>query len=230
MECRICPSRHKGLFQSLEPDLLKTVDRVKTDSRYRKGQIVFNEGNPVFGLYCIKEGRAKIYKTTADGKRQILRIAAAGETLGLRSLLAEQPYSTTAEALEETVLCFIDRRTLFPLISEARDMTWRILRDLAHELIDSEKRTTEMARSSVRERAAGVLLLLKEKYGHPSEEGIDLNIALSREDLADLAGTSTESLVRTLTDFRGEGLVSSRGKQITLLDTPGLARLAGVED
>ena len=60
MECRICPSRHKGLFQSLELDLLKTVDRVKTDSRYKKGQIVFNEGNPVFGLYCVKRGKLRL--------------------------------------------------------------------------------------------------------------------------------------------------------------------------
>ncbi|MDP6457174.1 MAG: Crp/Fnr family transcriptional regulator [Candidatus Marinimicrobia bacterium] len=210
--------------------MLKTVDRVKTDSRYKKGQIVFNEGNPVFGLYCVKEGKAKVYQMTPDGKRQILRIAGSGNTLGLRSLLAEQPYSTTAEVLEDSTLCFIDRRTLYSLISDVGDMTWKILRDLSRELIESEKRTTEMARFSVRERTAGMLLLLKEKFGRARGGGIELNILLSRQDLADLAGTSTESLVRTLTDFKNEGFVFSQGKKIVLLDAPGLARLAGVED
>ncbi len=229
-QCEICPSRHLSLFRDLKPHLVEMLDRSKRASFYRRGQIIFHEDNPVFGLYCINSGKVKVYKTTPAGNVQILRIANPGETLGSRSLFANESYSTTAEVVEDAVLCFIDRKTFFPLISESNDMSWLIIQSLAQELIRSESQTTEMAYSSVRERIAAMLLLLKEKHGKSHDEGILLDICLSREELANLVGTSTETAVRILSEFRKEGLIETKEKRLVILTPGNLAQIAGFQD
>ena len=230
LNCLICPVRHLSAFQSLEPEIVALVNAQKRSTFYRKGQVVFYEGNPSYGLFCINSGKVKLYKTTPAGKRLTLRIANPGEQLGYLSLLAGQPYSATGEVLEDANICFIDRRTIYPLLSEKKDASWAILQILAKELILAQDRATDIAHRPVRERMAGLLLLLKQKYGQEDAEGIRLEISLPREDLADLIGTTTETAVRVLSDFRQEHLIKDKNHHIVLLTPKKLAEAAGFLD
>ena len=230
LDCTICPVRHLSTFKSLEPELVDLVNDQKRSNLYRKGQIVFYEGNPSYGLFCLNSGRVKLFKMTTEGKRLTLRIAEPGDQLGHLSLLSGQPYSASAEALEDSVICFIDRKIIFPILSEQKDVSWAILQNLAKEMIVAQNRAIDIAHRSVRERMAGLLLLLNEKYGHEHEEGILLDLKLSRSDLADLIGISEETSVRVLTDFREELLIRDQNRQILLLAQEKLSDIAGFLD
>ena len=230
VECRICPDRHRSAFRSLEPELVELIDDSKRSNLYRKGQVIFYEGNPAYGLFCINSGKVKLYKTTPDGKRLILRIANPGDQLGYLALFTEQPYSATGETLEDSVICFVDRRTLYPLMSKYKDVTWAIIHGLAEELSLTRDRAMDIAHRSVRERMAGLLLLLKARYGQENDEGTLLNISLSRQDLAELIGTTKETAVRVLSDFRQEHLIKDRNRRLLLLSPKKLAEAAGFLD
>ncbi|MBT3590040.1 MAG: Crp/Fnr family transcriptional regulator [Candidatus Marinimicrobia bacterium] len=230
VSCKLCPSRHISIFQELEPNSVEKLDRSKTVHFYKKGQIIFLEGHPAYGLYCISQGKVKIYCTTPDGKRHILRIADKGDPVGHLAVFSDQSYAATAEALEDTTICFIDRNLIFPALSNERDISWEIVRKLSRDLIFAHQETTRMAHHSVTERVAGLLLLLKEKYGKSLANEIWIDIQLSRDDLADLAGTSVETLVRTLTSFRDDGLIKTQKRQTIILDAARLSEIAGLTD
>lgn len=228
--CIVCPARHLGVFQSLEPELARLLNSSKRTFNFNKGQVIFYEDHPVFGIYCVNSGKIKIYRTTSDGKRKILRISGPGELIGHWSLFADKSYSCTAEAMEEATVCFIDRQVLYSLISESKDVSWQIIKQLARELVRTDEHITDIAHLSVRERLAGMLLFLKDRYGEDNDEGVTLNLPLSREDLADLIGTSTETAVRNLSELREEGIIKSDKRQIVILSAERLSRIAGPRD
>ncbi|MFQ6607813.1 MAG: Crp/Fnr family transcriptional regulator [Fidelibacterota bacterium] len=218
------------MFKACEPELTLRLSSTKRVFNFNKGQVIFYEGHPVFGLYCVNAGKIKIYRTTADGKRKIMRIAGPGELIGHWSLFADESYSCTAEALEEVMVCFIDRRGFYPLISDSKEVTWQIIRNLAQELVHADKHTTEIAHLSVRERLAGMLLLLKERYSENFGAAIKINLPLTREDLADLIGSSTETTVRILSEFREEEIIRTEQRYIVILSSERLSKIAGFRD
>src|SRR3989338_9543222 len=109
LDCQHCSSRLLGVLCNLDDKGLDECDQHKTTNTYKKGQVVFYEGNQAYGLYCVFSGRMKLYKTGVDGKQQIMRIAGPGDLLGYRSLFADEPYHATAEALEDATICCIDK-------------------------------------------------------------------------------------------------------------------------
>ncbi len=228
--CEGCPVRERTAFAGLDQDLLELIDSVKKTRKYKRGQVIFYEDNPTFGLYCIHAGKVKLYKTTADGKRLTLRLADPGDQLGHLAIFTEQPYSATGEALEDSTVCFVDRKALPTLMAQSREVTWSIIHGLARGLSITRNRATDMAHRSVRERVAGMLLQLKAKYGHKDGDAVRLDIALTREDLAELIGTTKETLVRVLSDFRQEQIVADKGGKLMLLSPKKLAKIAGYLD
>ena len=231
IECQGCPVRALTSFRSPGPELLTSIDNAKRTNHYKKGQVVFYEGDPAFGLHCINSGKVKLYKSTSEGKRLILRIANPGDQLGHLALFTDQPYSATGEALEDSVICFVDRQVLPNLMSRDSDVTWAIIHGLAAELALTRDRATVIAHSSVRERMAGLLLQLRTSYGQDDADGgVRLDIALSREDLAEMVGTTKESAVRVLSDFRQEKLIKESRRNIVLLSPHRLAEVAGFID
>jgi len=227
VDCLICPARILSVFQTLEPELIERISQTRTTNLYKKGQIIFYEGNPAFGMFCIETGKVKLYTTTPEGKRLIVRISGPGDQLGYLSMFGNQSYSATAEVIEDAMICFIDRSTLFPLISKSNTLSLNYIKTLANELFHVQARATDIAHSSVRERIAGLLIFLKEKYGKNTRDGILLNLPLSRSDLAELAGTTKETAIRTLSDFRREKLIKDQGENIVLLSPSRLASIAG---
>lgn len=227
--CKTCSSKFLGVFCDLEGEPLEEFNRHKTVNKYKKAQIIFYEGNQAFGLYCIYSGRIKLYKTGIAGRQQIVRIAGPGDILGYRSLFADEPYHATAEALEDAEICCIDKNAFFPVLAKNPPLALNILRKLSKELRVAEDLATNIAQKSVRERMAELLLMLKETYGKPSKKGTKIDLQLSREEMAEMIGITQETAIRLLSEFKKDGFIDVREREITILDPHALLETAHLE-
>lgn len=224
--CQICTSREKSVFCDLSKDHLMELDEAKTTNGYRPRQTIFYEGNQPYGLYCIASGKVKIFKMDPQGHQQIVRLAGSGDILGYRCLLAQEPYSATAETLEETQICFINKKTFFHVLETHPATALQVFSVLARELGKSEAKLVDLVHKNVRERLAGLLLVFHGKYGTKTKEGSQLGISLSREEMAELIGTTPESVIRMMTEFKQERLIAVEGRKITLLNIKKLSEEA----
>ncbi len=229
IECESCSSRAGGLFCHLHSGDFEEIDAHKTVNNYKKGQIIFYEANQAYGLYCINAGRVKLYKTSASGRQQIVRIAGPGDLLGYRCLVAEECYHATAEAIEDCRICCIDTKTFFETLSQNPELNRGMLIKLARELGKAEDLATSLAHHSVRERMAELLLLLKRSYGKQKENGTLIDLQLSREEMAEMIGATQETAIRLLSEFRKDGLIAVKDRDITILDADALIETAQLE-
>ncbi|OGW84377.1 MAG: hypothetical protein A3C35_07120 [Omnitrophica bacterium RIFCSPHIGHO2_02_FULL_46_11] len=214
--CRLCHSFEAGIFSNLSEKSLKFLEQCKTSNHYKRKQIIFYEGNPVVGLYCIQSGKVKLYKTSDDGKQQILKIAQGGDILGHSSLFTDTPHIATAEVIEESDICFLDKNRFLSVLQANPSIALRLLGQLSRELNRSEEQVLDFAYKSVRVRFVEFLLALKQNFGVYEQGAYRLQIALSREELAQAIGTTVETVVRLLSEFRAEGLVEVEKKSISI--------------
>ena len=228
--CQMCQSRGQNIFCDLGEDHLKELDAAKTTNRYKRHQIIFYEGNPPYGLYCISSGKVKIYKTDTEGHQQIVRLANTGDVIGYRSLLAGGNYEATAEILEDAEICFIDKKTFLHLLETHPSTATHVMTVLAKDLQKAEKQIIDIAHKNIRERFAELLLVFQAKFGRKTAKGIQLEISLTREELAEMIGTTQESVTRLITEFKQDGLIIAEGRNITLLDIRKLATTANVPE
>jgi len=196
---------------------------------FRKGQVIFGEGAHPLGLYCVNNGKIKLSHRGEDGKEQIVRLSKEGDVLGYRALLTNDTYNATAVALDDTEICFIPRDTFFNVLKNNPDLSFEIIKMLSTELRKAEDRITDLAQKPVRERMAEGLLFLKETYGYEAD-GSTINLVLSREDIANLVGTATETAIRLLSEFKNDKIVEFVGKKIRILDAERLVRTAHLYD
>lgn len=181
------------------------------------------------GLYCINSGKVKLSQSGADGKDQIIRLAKDGDVLGYRALLSGDRYSNSATALDDSNICFIPKEVFFKLIEKNASLSLQVMRMLSENLKNAQQRITDMAQKPVRERLAEALLFLKETYGF-EDDGVTLNVPVSREDLANMAGTATETTIRLLSDYKQEGMLELPGRKIKITNLPKLVKVANIHD
>ena len=224
--CANCPSCSDSLFKHLDPTALDHISESKTCIKYKKGQTIFYEGTRPLGIFCLKSGNVKVHKMTSHGKDQIIYLANAGSLLGYRALLGEEFYSSSATVIQEAQICFIPKEQFLQALKENPVFSQQITKAVCRELGVAQEKLTDLAQKSVRERLAGNLLMLKETYGVEGGESTLIDIALSREDLANIVGTATETIIRLLSDFKSSGLISLEGKKIKILDPKALAKEA----
>jgi CRP-like cAMP-binding protein len=220
--CTFCRSHHRSLFAALDPEDLGRIDKGKTCTRYRKGQVLFHEGTRPMGVFCVSSGRIKVYRVGVDGKEQITRISAAGDLLGYKALISEHHYEQSAEALDDCVVCFVAREDFLSLLRPDSTFYMDLLKTICNENAEMASKMTQMAQQSVRQRLAISLLMLKETYGIEQNTEGNIEINLTREDLANIVGTATESLIRLLNEFKKESLIETQGRKIRVLDSEGL--------
>lgn len=213
-------------FQSLTGEELKNLNFEKTCTNYKKGSIIYKEGNRLTGFYCLIQGIVKIYKTGLDGKEQIIRFAKKGDIIAYRSLLSQESACTTAKTIEDSILCHIPYSTLLNLIQNNSKFSLAMLRIVCAELKKANEYITDIAQKSVRERLAEILLLLKDNFSLDSDK--TLQISLTREELANTVGTATESIIRLLSEFKQEKLVDLDGRKIKIINIPGLTKVANL--
>lgn len=227
--CENCPSVSKGVFCQLAHDELKEVSDHKVTNVYKKGQTLFVQGNHPFGLYCISSGNIKVTKVGNDGKESIVRIASAGDVLGHRSLFTDQYYTATATALEDTKVCFLDKKFIMKVIQENPSVSMNVIEKLSTDMGAAENKLSSLHQKNVRERLAELLLLLKESHGEEQDDGKTLiKLKLTREEMATMIGTANETLIRFMSEFKEEGLIEQVGKQIFIKDEEKLIDWANV--
>ncbi len=226
--CAICPGRQNSLFRDLPESDLEIISNHKTCIKYNKGQTLFYEGTRPLGLFCVNSGKVKVYKVNSEGKEQIMKLAKPGDFLGYRALISNEFYNSSATVIEEGAICYIPRDDFMKVLYNNFEFFKLMAGRIAHELGMMEQKLMTIAQKSVRERLATTLLMLKENYGVDGNERVLIDIALSREDLANIIGTATETVIRLLSDFKTQRLISLQGKKIKILDVKGLIREADI--
>jgi|SRR6185503_4786552 len=225
--CEICPTRESGVFCDVTKDEMREFSRNRSFNTYRRKSIIFYEGNPPLGLFCIQKGKVKISKHGMDGQVQIVRLAGPGDILGYRALFSGEPYAATAEVLEDASLCFVDKTATYALLRKNAALALSILERVCRDLRVSEDAVLDLVQRPVAERVANMLLSLQETYGASGPEGVRLNIALTREEMAEMVGTTAETLIRTLSDFKARGLVALEPPHAIIIKKAAeLARMA----
>ncbi len=214
------------LFKKLSDQEFAQLNFDKTCSLYKKGNIIYREGSRLTGFYCITRGILKIFKTGIDGKEQIIRFVKKGDIIAYRSLLSQELACTTAKVIDEAVLCHIPYQTLLYLIQNNWQFSHHMLQIACRELREANDYITDIAQKTVRERLAEVLLLLKDNFNLDNTN--TLQISLTREELANMVGTATESVIRLLSEFKQDKLIDLQGRKIKFLDVAKLSRVANL--
>lgn len=219
--CSTCQVRKDSLFANFCDSDTDHLDAHKSCSFYKKNQSLFLNGSFPRGVYCLNKGRVKIYTRGDEGKEHIIHIAKEGEVIGFRSMFGGEPYSMSAETLEESNICFIAKDDFLSMIDTNPILRNGVMKELSKELSDRALALTNMAQKSVRERLAFSLVLLEDIY-----EGEEIN--LSREDMANFVGTATETLIRLLKEFKEDGIIDIHVRKLQILDGVGLRKIAGI--
>lgn len=225
--CSECNVRKKSKFDSLSRNDLIDLSINKTCTFYKKGQTIFYEGKRPNGIFCLHYGKVKIYKNGYNGKEQIVRFATPGQLIGIRSLLGGVDYSASATTLEDSLICFISKQNFLHLLNKYPRISEQLMCELSQLLLEAEEKIISLAQKPVRERLAESLIILNKVYN--ADKSINnYTLTLSREDLANIVGTATETVIRLLSDFKDEKLISTQGRKIMLLDIRGLKKVGRI--
>lgn len=225
--CLICKLRHSGFFCELPKGPLEDLEKIKYASAYPQGAILFLEGQPARGAYIVCSGRVKLSTTSREGKTLILRIAQAGEVLGLHATVSGKPYELTAEALQPCQLDFIKRDDFMRFLQNHADACLNAAQHLSQNCQDAYEMIRSLGLShSVSEKIAR-LLLEWANGGENTKDGIRIKVSLTHEEMAQLVGTSRETVTRVLGEFRDKHLAQLRGSTLLIQNKAGLEKLIG---
>ncbi|MEC4117373.1 Crp/Fnr family transcriptional regulator [Myroides phaeus] len=223
--CEQCIIREFSSLKALTREELLTISETKTHFIVKKGETIFTEGDNLNGVYCIKDGFCKLTKLNSNGKDTIVKLAKDGDLLGQRSIINEETSNLTATAIEDMQICFIPKKEMMDYFTDNNKFSLLVTRDICNHLKDADKGLADHTHKTVKERLAIILLKLEE-VGGTNQETNALNIQLSREDLANMVGTATESCIRLLSDLKKEGVIELSGKKIILKNKAELKALA----
>ena len=193
---------------------------------FNKGETLFEEGKAVEGVFFIESGTAKLFKVGFTKKEQILRFIKEGDIVGYRSLLVGEPFQATAEAMSDLQAIFIPSEVFIHLLEVDSQLSYAMLQKICFELGESANIVTFLAQKTVRERLAEVLLMLEQKLGTDAEGFI--KISLTREDIANLIGTATESAIRLISEFKQDKYIEVEGRNIKVINHEKLRKLGHV--
>lgn len=224
--CDKCSLENGSLFRFLSREEVDMINFEKEFRQFKRGDILYNEGSRISGFYCIHSGIIKVFKTGLDGKEQIIRFAKPGDIIAYRSVLSNEVACTSASVIEDSQVCFIPSEILISLVKSNSAYALEILKLACHELGEANSFITDIAQKTVRERLAEILLLLLNDFGLDDQNY--LQISLTREELANIVGTATESVIRLLSEFKTDKLVELNGRRIRLLNKKGLEKISNV--
>ncbi|HSN07639.1 MAG TPA: Crp/Fnr family transcriptional regulator [Hanamia sp.] len=204
-------------------DWLPAIDTHKQNFAYKKGEVIFEEGSEVKGIYFLYKGKVKVYRKWGLQKQLILHFAKEGDIIGYRGLGNENVYPVSAAALEDSVLCFLDTSFFESTLRVNHEFTYKLMQFYANELQHAEKRMRNLAHMDVKGRVAETLLMLKKDFGE-NKNGF-LNITLTKQDLASFTGTTYETFFRIINELSKQKLVRMSGKDITISNPSKLEKL-----
>ncbi|APY11715.1 Crp/Fnr family transcriptional regulator [Seonamhaeicola sp. S2-3] len=222
-KCEQCIIKQFNSLKALTKDELVRISACKTSKTIKKGEVIFEEGEMLNGVYCVKDGICKLTKLSENGKDQIVKMVVKGDLLGQRSIISEERSNLQATALNDMEVCFIPKSEILMDLQKNPNFTFNVLKDMAKDLKESDDVIVNMAQKSVRQRLAETLIYIHNSFG-VNPDGT-LSVLLSREDYANIVGTATESAIRVLSQFKKEDLISTVGKRIKIEDLEGLKRV-----
>jgi CRP-like cAMP-binding protein len=223
-KCEQCIVREFSSLKALTKDELVKLSECKTSHIIKKGEVIFEEGENVNGIYCIKDGVCKLTKLSANGKDHIVKLVTKGELLGQRSMISDEPVNLSAVALEDMQVCFIPKSEVMGYFDKNNQFSMNVMKSICGDLKEADDHMVNLAQKTVKERLAETLLYLNDTFG--KNEDNSLKVQLSRDELASIIGTATESCIRLLSDFKKLGLIELTGKKIVLKDINALKKLA----
>ena len=223
-KCEQCIVRQLNSLKSLNKEELIRISACKTSRFVKKGEVIFDEGEHLNGVYCISDGICKVSKMSSNGRDQIIHLVKKGDILGERSLINDEVANLKATAINDMEVCFIPREEIIKDLEKNADFSMNVLKDLASSLKSADNVIVDMAQKTVKQRLAEMLINLEEQFGHDHEHV--LNIHLSREDIANIIGTATESAIRLLSEFKKEKIISLKGKNISLINMDALKKIS----
>lgn len=219
-KCDQCMIRELNSLKELSKDELIRISHCKTVKKISKGAILFNEGDHVNGVFCIKSGVCKVSKISENGREQIIHLNRKGDLLGQRSLISDETANLKATAVNDMEVCFIPKTEIVKDLQNNTNFSLSVLKNMAIALKDTDNSLVNMAQKSVKQRLAFTLLYLESTFGVKENGAID--IQLTREDIANIIGTATESAIRLISELKKKGLIQLFNKDIVLIDKKAL--------
>ena len=212
--CENCIIRQFNSLRAMSKEELKKVSDSKVTKTIKKGESIFEEGDKLNGVFCVREGVSKLSKLSANGKDQIVRLASKGEVMGQRSVIVEEISNLSAVAVSDMEVCFIPKEGIVDTLQSNPNFTVEVLRHMAHDLREADDVIVNMSQKTVKQRVAEAFLYLKNNFGE-DKEGY-LIVTLSREDIANVVGTATESCIRIISEFKKNNYIKASGKKMPI--------------
>lgn len=214
--------RQISIFSELESEFLEEIYKISRVRKYEKGRIIFMEGEPGEAFFYIKSGLVKISKLSRDGREHILHVLNEGHVFAEVTLFSNTEYPATAEVLEDAEIGIIKNEDLEKVIKENPDLSLQMIKYLNKRLVEAHMKIRNLALYDTYERTAQALVKLAEDYGKKSSKGVNLDINISRQELANIVGTTRETVIRALTAFKKERLIGIEKNTITIIDLESL--------
>lgn len=221
--CFTCQKRGDAEFCVLHEDEVEQLDGARVTNLYKPGQVLFYQGNPCLGLFCVESGELALRKTDESGHSVIVRLVHSGQTLGYRAFFAGDNYTATCEALTEARVCFIDKEAVRRLLDHNAQLGLQFLRRVSADLRDAEDGKLAAVSQPVRARFAHLLLTLKDRHGEMGEDGVlRIELPMSRQDIAALLGARPETVARTIRALEEDGVATFSGREVQVGDLDSL--------
>lgn len=222
-KCEQCIVREFSSLKALNKEELLKMAECKSSFTIKKGEPIFSEGENVNGIFCIKDGVCKLTKLSPNGNDQIVKLITKGELLGQRSMISDEPVNLTATALEDMEVCFIPKTEVMGFFNENNQFSMNVMKTICGDLKDADDHLVNMAQKPVKQRLAETLVYLYKTFGVENDKS--LKIKLSREEIAGMVGTATESCIRLLSELNKQGVIELSGKKIIIPDSSKLLKL-----
>jgi len=227
LDCVNCIENKNSVFSVLTTEEREHLNKHCSCANYKKGDFVFKEGDKPTGLITLAEGKVKVFKEGVGGREQIVRMAKPIGFIGYRAFFADEYHSASAEAIEDSIICTMDKEVIYDLIRSNSEFAINIIKSFAIELGFTINRTVTLTQKHIRGRLAESLIFLKDTYGF-EKDGQTIKVYLSREDIANLSNMTTSNAIRTLSTFAGEGVISIDGRKIKISDIGKLERISNL--
>lgn len=223
-KCEQCIVRELSSLKALSKDELIHLAKCKDSFLIKKGDVIFSEGDVMNGVYCIKQGTCKLVKMNSSGKDTILKLITKGDLLGQTSIITEGKATLSAVAVEDMQVCFIPKNEVLGFIGSNRNFSFEVTKDVCQNLNYATDFAINHTHKTVKERLALALLDVLESAGTDAEGFLSLQ--LSREEIASMVGTATESCIRLLAELKKMGIIDLKAKRIKIIKLQELKSLA----
>jgi CRP/FNR family transcriptional regulator, cyclic AMP receptor protein len=227
--CTVCARAAERLFCSLSPPAMKTLDSIKFTGVYPKGSVLFVDGEDPRGIFILCSGRAKLTTSSSEGRTLIVKIAEPGEVLGASATILGRPYEVTAETLEPAQLNFIKRDDFLRFLNAHTEACLHTAQQLSEKYQSAQREIRSLGLAqSTSEKLGKLLLDWCALHGETTPRGVRLKVLLTHEEIAQMIGTTRETVTRLLSDFKRRKIVEVKGSTILVTDKMELEKLVSI--